>query len=150
MTLRRLPAPAPYHTLVAMLCDRNNVSAYNKLASPETFAKLQILAKDARSWGFARERDKATLACAGFVPLGVDGDGRPHYEAWFACWPQLAPHMRSFLRLAQLTLAELPQDAIVEARVAPGWRPGEKLASLLGFRRGSRLGQSDLWEWRHP
>lgn len=142
MTLTR-SRPAPYHHLIAMLAASPDGAAARKLLTPESFAKLQCLAHHTRSWGFASAG--GVVACAGLLPIGADADNRMRFEAWFACWPQLAPHMRSFVRLAQLTLDELPHDAIVEARVAPGWTPGEKLARLLGFSRGDA---PDLWERR--
>jgi hypothetical protein len=145
-------SPAPYHALAAMLAQDRATQANRKLLAPDGFAKMQLLAPGARSFGFWR--DGACVACAGFMPLlhptpALRADPPPpgegeigRYEAWFTCLPGVARDLKSFLRLAQLTLDELPQDAIVEARVQPGWKPGEALARLLGFEH---LG-GDLWE----
>jgi len=133
-------APAPYHTLVWMLA--GDPFAHQKLVAPSGFAKLQLLAPGALSWAvWGGERP---LACAGLMPLEPVGAAR-RFEAWFTCDPDLAPYMRGFVRLAQLTLRELPDNAIVVARVDPGHAPGEKLARLIGFRPGEKPG---LWEWR--
>jgi hypothetical protein len=143
MTLIRF-SPAPYHALVAMLNDDPSVAYERKLLGSAGVAKAALL-PDAYSFGFAQ--DGFCLACAGFVPVGETLDGAPVYEAWFTCRPTLARHMLAFVRLAQLTLRELPHDAIVEAYVAPGWRPGERLAHLLGFKSAGGSAP-DLWEKR--
>jgi hypothetical protein len=144
MSLIRI-RPAPYHALVVMLASDRDARAQRKLFGPDGFAKMQILSPGALSWGFWR--GEHCVACAGLMSApSRSGLAQPleglHFEAWFTCLPGVARDLKSFLRLAQLTLDELPQDAIVEARVQPGWKPGEKLARLLGFERRGE----DLWE----
>jgi hypothetical protein len=156
MSLVRI-RPAPYHALVVMLASDRDARAQRKLFGPDGFAKMQILSPGSLSWGFWRDGEQC-VACAGLLwdhsrsaqslvgarNIGAEAQPREglRYEAWFTCLPAVARDMKSFVRLAQLTLDELPQDAVVEARVAPGWTPGEKLARLLGFERRD----GDLWE----
>jgi hypothetical protein len=131
-------SPAPYHLLAAMLADEPAGGARDKLIGSEGSAKLQLLATGARSWG--AWKGEHCLACAGLAPL----DPAPGFEAWFVCRPELSGDLLLFVRLARLTLAELPDDAIVMARVETGHAPGERLARLLGFE----LAAPGVWERR--
>lgn len=131
MTLR-LVRPAPLIPLVEMLAREDMPSGL----TPQLVARVQNAV--GKSWGFVRD-DAAVVACAGLMPYGEH-----EREAWFACSPDLAPHMLAFVRLAQLTLAHATDDASVTTRVEPGWTPGEKLAHALGFTRAEQPG---LWIW---
>lgn len=135
MSLRRV-SPAPYHALAAMLAAEPAVRDYGPKLGGFGAARFNLAAS---GLSFGVHDGAACVACAGFASRGPG-----HYEAWFVCAPALAPRLRAFVRLAQLTLRELPQDATVEARVAPGWTPGERLAALLGFRHAD----GDLWTLR--
>ncbi len=140
MSLRRFDR-APYHILSAMLAQ--DMEGTGKLGAHGA-AKVQLLHPRSKSWLFSDSvRFGQYLACAGLIPVSPHGC-RPRFEAWFTCWPDAAPHMLSFVRWAQLTLRETAHDATVQARVRPGWRPGEKLAALIGFKKS---GEAGLWEW---
>lgn len=139
--LLRMASPAPYHTLAAMLAAQESAGACPKPLNAESLAKLQLMG--GKTYGFHLAEN--CLACAGLAEVGDTLEGAPILEAWFACWPELGAHMLAFVRLAQLTLAELPHDAIVEAVISDGHRPGERLATLLGF---TRTQTRDIWERR--
>ena len=87
-------------------------------------------------------RRSEPVAAAGLIP---DGDA---FEAWFVCSPRAKPALRDILRATQLTWRELAQDGPIKirARVGPDWRPGQRIARLLGMtRQGRELGM-DVWE----
>jgi hypothetical protein len=107
--------------------------------TPQLIARVQ--STSGKSWGFVTETGDC-LACMGLMETGPGA-----LEAWFACRPELAGQLLDFVRLAQLTLALARHDATVTARVQPGWRPGERLARLTGFRPGEAPG---VWMWSGP
>lgn len=135
--------PAPLLPLAAMLSREEIAIGVRKLGgSPLQFARMQRTL--GRSWGFMHG-DRA-LACAGLMPL-PDQDGRRRLECWFAFDPEARSHMTPIMRAAQLTLACAADDALVVARVDQGWRPGERLAQIAGFRRGRVSGGETEWIW---
>ncbi|GBU16248.1 MAG: hypothetical protein COT56_21090 [Methylobacterium sp. CG09_land_8_20_14_0_10_71_15] len=90
------------------------------------------------------------VAAAGFFPIEPEAPGEEAAEIWFLCRPELAGHLRTFVRLARLTCARAAQDGTVRLRafVRQGHAPGARLAVLCGLElRDSRAG-FDLWEWR--
>lgn len=61
--------------------------------------------------------------------------------------PAAAPHMLTFVRIAQLTLARLGQDRLIVASVDPGNPAGRRMAQMIGFRP-ARLKSRSLWVLR--
>jgi hypothetical protein len=131
MTLR-LVRPAPLLPLVEMLAGDDMPAGL----TPQLVARAQSAM--GRTFGYVDDAG-ACVACIGLIETGPG-----ELEAWFACLPGLANHLLAFVRLAQLTLEHARHDATVTTRVSPGWKPGEKLARLTGFRPGDAPG---LWTW---
>lgn len=99
------------------------------------------------SWcAYSRDLWNTPIAAGGLIP-----DRAGAFETWFVAGPEARAHLLALVRAAQLTWARLAQDGPIEirARIAPEWRPGARLAALLGMeKRGRELGM-DLWERRH-
>jgi len=55
-------------------------------------------------------------------------------------------HMRTLIRIAQLTLSRIAQDHLVFARVHPANHQGQRMARLTGFVK-SKAGP-EIWFWR--
>lgn len=83
------------------------------------------------------------IACGGFFDHG----GR--FEAWFACRPEAAREIVGVLRAAHWTLRAVSDDGRVEifARVAPGWRPGARIARAIGMRPAGLRDGWEIWEF---
>lgn len=83
------------------------------------------------------------IAAGGYIDLG--GGLR---EGWFACVPHASARILSIVRLAQLTIPPLRQDGAIKVtgRVAPGWRPGQRIARLLGMSKGPIDMGYEIWE----
>ena len=121
VTLHR---PAPLADLAPMLAASLYAGAGPKIGVYEAAARH---AHRTRSWG--AWRGEMCIACGGLYDQGGA------LEAWFACRPEAGPAIGSIARQARLTLSLIAETERVEifARVAAGWRPGERLARALGF-----------------
>jgi hypothetical protein len=104
-------------------------------------ATLQLLRSE--TVGFRLEG--RLVAVAGFYPLPDAPDGSEADEVWFHCRPELAAHMREFVRLSRLTLERASHHGAIRLRafVRPGHRPGERLAVLCGLKPVG----AGWWEW---
>lgn len=86
-----------------------------------------------RHWAaFAGER----CVAAGGLYSHLSSSSVGRLEAWFACRPEASSHMVSLAKQARLTLRLIADAEHVEifARVAQGWKPGQRLARALGFQ----------------
>lgn len=90
----------------------------------------------------------------------IDGEGRAVAVAFFAperrrkllfalaISRRAAPHMRTVLRFAQLTLAAIADTGVlIVAQIHPENRQGQRMARLAGFRPFP-WGSGDKWIWR--
>jgi len=129
--------PAPLPELAAMMAA---LSPPALVAKAGAFALASRHLALTRSWGVWE--GETCLACAG---LADDGPGR--LEAWFACTPRAARRIVAIVRAARLTLDTIVETERVEirARVAVGWEPGRRLASLLGFRSPRAAAGVEIW-----
>ncbi len=122
IALRR---PAPLADLAPMLAHGFHGGAAAKVGVYEAAARHAGLT---RSWG--AWRGDVCVACGGLYAVSDLA-----FEAWFACRPEAARAIGSIARQARLTLSLIVETERVEifARVAAGWRPGQRLARALGF-----------------
>jgi len=132
--------PAPFRDLAMMLAA--SPPAVNAKMGPR-LGPWTLAARHAalcRSWGLWAP--EGCVACAG---LWVHDWTR--FEAWFACLPEAAPHSLSIVKHLRLTLDAIVESERVEilARVASGWRPGQRLARGMGFRFQSDDGATEMW-----
>jgi len=133
--------PAPLLDLADMLARDDIPLGLRKFGlGPLKLAQLQR--QLGQSWGY--EIGGRILVCCGLIPVPA----QDCLEAWFACRPEAAPHMLAVARAAQLTLLAGADDALVVARVAVGWRPGERLARAVGLTPGAAAGGEREWWWR--
>ena len=130
--------PAPIDALASM---KFRAGAPDKLG-PFHYAVSHVAAS--RSWGLWTPEPRC-VACAG---LYDHGDAR--MEVWFACLPEASRHMRGILRAAHLTLRPIVQSegVTIFARVAMGWRPGARMASLFGMELARTEAGDEIWEMR--
>lgn len=137
----RLVTPAPLAGVASMTFHTGVPASVAKFAGdPMTVAA--ILLKRGPSYAAIDEGGDA-IAAGGYVPLSPD-----LFEGWFLCRQHAGVRILSIVRLAQLTLPPLAQDGqvTVAARVAIGWRPGRRIAALLGMTQ-QRLGMGyEIWE----
>ncbi len=129
--------PAPLIDLADML-GREDIPLGARKLGVEPVRLAQLQRQIGRSWGHVI--GGRTLSCCGLIGLP---DGR--LEAWFACLPAAGRYMLPIARALQLTLSAAADDAVVVARVAVGWLPGERLARAAGFRRGPVAGGETEW-----
>lgn len=140
MTLR-LVSPAPLADVASMTLQTGVPASVGKYAG-DPLAVAAVLIKRGPSFA-ALDEGGAAIAAGGYVPLAPD-----HFEGWFLCRPHASVRIASIVRLAQLTLPPLAQDGAVKVtgRVAPGWRPGQRIAALLGMARGADDMGYEIWE----
>lgn len=137
----RLVSPAPIGDVAAMMRETGVPLSARKFAGdPLTVAMLHL--KSGRSHAALDEAGQA-VAAGGYIETapGV-------FEGWFLCRPHAAARILTIVRLAQLTLPALGQDGAVKicARVAPGWRPGQRIAAMLGMTMAGVGMGFEIWE----
>ena len=78
---------------------------------------------------------------------GLSDRAASELEAWFACLPSASRHIVSIVAQTRLTLRLIAETEAVEirARVALGWRPGQRLAAALGFARTGEEFGFEIW-----
>lgn len=97
------------------------------------------------TYGF-RDRHGEIVAVIGYCPVRCDDGGRA-VEMWFACRPSIVPLLVAIARVVRLTLTRLVETngTMVLARVALGHEPGQRLARLIGLKRGDVHEGFELW-----
>jgi hypothetical protein len=124
---------------VSLLAFAEMLEAEAQEAGLNPYAVAQAQDRQGRSFGFVDETGR-TLAIACFVPIGAR-----EYEACFVARRALAPRLAEWVRLAQLSLPLIAEDASVMIRVRDAAGPGARLGKLLGFVQDER--RPELWFW---
>lgn len=139
----RAVAPAPLPDVLAL---------YQATAPMKPVTASAAILQAARSDTVGWYDGNRMIAVALFYPLDPERPGERLVELAFACLPDLADHLATFIRAARLTRAQIGQDASnrIRAHVRKGHRPGARLARLCGMKRVGSLGMFDRWEAEGP
>lgn len=68
-------------------------------------------------------------------------------EMALALDPAAHKHMRRLVRMAQLTLSRVAETHLIVANIHPANAAGQRMAMLVGFRRG-RVADAHVWVFR--
>jgi hypothetical protein len=137
----RIASPAPLADLLALFEEDPIAASLPKFAPNRRAIAIAHVAAG-RSW-LAFDEGLRPLCAAGLVPAG-----RGALEAWFVASPRAGPRLLAFLRRAQLTFRAIAQDGpvAIRATVAPGWRPGQRVARALGMSNVGLSAGMERWE----
>ncbi|MGJ0393027.1 MAG: hypothetical protein ACR650_09755 [Methylocystis sp.] len=122
-----LSRPAPVLALAEMLAEDARAHSIDPFLAARMVNSPGEAGQKAKSYGVIDERGDC-LACWGLAPVGPR-----ELFLWFEATSGLAPRLLEALRLTQLTLPYAAENALVTACVAPGHKPGEKIARWLGL-----------------
>ena len=137
----RLITPCPVASALRLIEDDPVPPGLVKFAANP---RALVIAHIAAGWSWLAETPHGrAVACAGMVPAE---DGA--LEAWLVCGQPSRKRLLGVIRAAQLTWKEIGQDGPVKirARVAHGWRPGRRIARLLGMVHARDELGAEVWE----